>query len=1202
LPKRCRTVPQAPNSAQNGSNNNRMSSRWQYIRAKAAAVRRYYAVETGQPVPLHLPVEDLAEQLYLLSAFEDPTLDPRINGELNPATDSIRLRPGLHPNRQRFIIAHELGHYVLEGAAHGIFQDDDTTIDERAGGEIDNEAGVLRAYNTRERQEQEANLFALELLIPADVLWEAVQQPAWTTEELARQFGVSIDALYTQLLNVCCLEPVQQSIATAVHLRRTITPDPQQHAAVDAPLPTLVMAGPGTGKTRSIVAKHLALVESGVDPASILALTFSNKAAEEMRQRIIAALNLEHAHLAGRIEVSTFHAWGLNFLRTYGHHMGLPLDVQLRAPGDLFVLLKRRLVELSLDHYKSLHNPSHYLSQIMQHISRAKDELRPPAEYRQLAEAEAERLLAEAEQAYAGKTTQTAQKARERAIQDAARLRELATIYEEYQRLLRSEGVLDYGDLIMQAVEALRIPAVAAEIKRRYQYILVDEFQDINYASGTLVALLDGGRGRVWAVGDPWQSIYRFRGASAANIQQFDQVYPTATTVPLVRNYRSIQPILDASHAVMEADADAGTRMPQQAQRQTLAGQRGVAEWVAEDEASEHAAIAHDILRRVGRRTCRLQRCADLRSGAHIRRGRPSPMRFQKRRWRFADHVILCRTHSQAARIASVLEAHGIPIDGGGDIYAYPEVKDVLAICGLVRSLSDAGFLRTLTMPEHALSHGDFATLVRLAHKQKSSLPQVASDETSVAQLSPAGQAVLQTLNRLRETLASEPDAWRVLTRYLFAHSRAMRARLCRAASGDYMARRALAMLGQLALVARNFVRQALPGQENAAAFLAYVRTLIEAGETPKAEALPDGANVVRVMTVHAAKGLEFPILYLPGLGEGQFPSKPRSTSIPALPGLVHGSLGDERQEERYLLYVAMTRAQDRLILSRSATRKGKPFPRSSLLPGGPEGATAPWPIRTVPPIRRCPPTSQPVRLLSAPVIRTPIPASSLETYETCPRRYLYQYGYQLYDDAAPYLRMHQTIRNAVTEVTRLARDGSLPPDEAALHDLVWQIFASHTMAEVLYAHDYFQEAFRHVRQIWQDLSAGAVTPDTVDRTFLVQRPHGTISVTVDRIEQGPNEPRWIRLRSGRERDDDHLDTRIMLYALASTEQYGQAGELAIHYTANGTHKPVKLRSDVLERHTSKIDETLAGMAGQQWEPKVGPQCDICPFNVICPV
>ncbi len=1175
-----------------------MSIRWQSIRARAAAVRTRYATETSDSAPDLLPLDDVLDS-YLLSAFDDPALDPRINGELNPVIGSIRLRPGMSPERRRFIIAHELGHFMLENAST-LYEDDETTIDERAGGGGEHDAGVLRGYNTRERHEYEANLFAIELLIPADALWCLLQILGWNEAVLAAQFGVSLDAIRSQIVNVCCLEPVAVDHAPDTHALVIGPPDDDQQAAVDAPLPTLVVAGPGTGKTRSIVAKYLALVDQGVDPRTILALTFSNKAAEEMRARIIMALDQAHPALGTSVDVSTFHAWGLNLLKGYGQHLDLPPEIQLRATGDLFILLKRRIADLPLTEYKDIRNPGHYLPQIIGAISRAKDELCDPIRFRELAEVQAEQLIAAAELQQAGKTTQTAQKARARAATHAARLRELAAIYARYETILREERVLDYGDLIMRAVEVLRIPAVGDAIRAQYQYILVDEFQDINYASGELVRLLDGGRGRVWVVGDPWQSIYRFRGASSANIQAFPSDYGAEPPCQIRRNYRSLQPILDASHAIMRSDPQSVDRQPLQSQRSTAKDATPVVEWIADTPDDEAAAIAHDILRRVRGSQLRRRPCARTIHHRALRRVPISHTRMRRNRWRFADHVVLCRTHAQAARVVAALEAHDIAVDSVGDIFDATEVKDALAMVALARSTNDAGMLRALTIAGHALSSDDFTLLIRLAHAAKRSLPRATRDSDLVAQLSPAGQHAINDLHIILQDLAGAHDAWQVVVRYLFTHSIVARERIVQSGRGDTRARRALATLGQLVLVAQTFVRQAPPDARSAAAFIDYARALIEAGETGHAAPALDHADVVRVMTIHSAKGLEFPIVYVPGLQNEQFPGRRQSTSIPDLPSMIHGALGDDVQDERYLLYVAMTRARDRLVLSYARTRNGKPATRSSLLPGSMDGAGAPWPVRQIPHGRPCRVPARPLRLTVAPLTRSPIPASSLETYKACPRSYLYQYGYQLYDDRSPYLRMHQTIRQVVQELSQRARDGLLPQDEQELRDLTWSVFATHELPDALYSEDYFAEAFRHIQHVWQDLRASGRAPDDLNQIFVVGRPSGAVSVRVDRMDQQADGSRWVRTRSGRAGDNDHLNLQIMLYALAARDQ-GVDGEIMLHYTATGTMKRATPRPDVLTNHTAEIDDLLAGIQAGHWEPRPGPACATCAFNLICP-
>lgn len=1185
-----------------------MSVRWQQIRTTAHAARLDYINRWNNAATDPLDLADLAEALWGLTVVPTTTLNDGIQGKVEPELQVIRVRRDLAPVRQRFVIAHELGHVALEGLAAGPFRDTDATIDERIAGASADDSAV-RGYNTRERHEQEANLFALELLAPADELWRAIQQPGWSIAALAARFAVSPDAIRAQLVNVSCLEPIAPQPIATPGASGGLTPDSEQQAAVAAPLPLLLAAGPGTGKTRSIVAKYVDLVRQGVDPATILALTFSNKAADEMRARISAALRQDFAALAGRVEISTFHAWGLNVLRTYSSRLGLPADVRLLDTGDLFLLLTRRLDELQLEYFKDLRDPSRHLLAIIQSISRIKDELWTPAEYARLVEAEAQRLIAQAALDHPGATKKAAE-ARQKAAKQAAALSELARIYPRYENILHHAGVLDYGDLIVQAVAALRDPAVAADLRGRVQYILVDEFQDINYASGELIRLLDGGRGRVWAVGDAWQSIYRFRGASAANLDEFTQHYPAAQTHFLTRNYRSLQPILDASAAMMTADPRAAQRPALHAQRS--GGCRGiVVEWVGERRRDEYAAIAHDILRRVRMPRSRVPACSVIRRRPDFLARRPIRLtvlrhlpRQALRRWRFRDHAVLCRTHDHAGALAAILEAHTIPVEHVRDAFEADEVKDVLAICAQARTVNSSGLLRALTMAEHHLESVDVNLLVEQARYTKQALPRAARDPQIVARLSAAAQQALAGIHAIVDALEGEEDAWQVVTAYVFQHSQAMRERLVRAAQGEIAARRELANLGWLLNTARSFVRQADPEQRHAPHFIAYLRTLRAAGVHQRP---PAGGNVdvVRVMTVHAAKGLEFPIVYIPHLQEGQFPKREYRRGLPQPAGLIRGAVDDEIQEERYLLYVAMTRARDRLILCRSrdggrkSNGEAKVAERSSLLAGN--EATAPWSMRDLPEASACPTPALALRLRDTPPPRMPLPASSI-SLDGCRRRFLYQYVYQLYDDQSPYLRMHQAIRESVKQLTEQACNGAMPADEAELRSLVFGQLQRYELESVLYAADYAAEAWRHVRVIWDDLREGRVAPERVDRRVVVRRPAGAIEVRIDREENQNGQARWVWVRSGMPGDDDHLSERVMLYTLAQQQAHGAIGEVAIGYTATGELRVATPKEKVLANHTAKIDRLLEAMQARQWEPSFGPQCDTCPFNLICPV
>lgn len=319
--------------------------------------------------------------------------------------------------------------------------------------------------------------------------------------------------------------------------------------------------------------------------------------------------------------------------------------------------------------------------------------------------------------------------------------------------------------------------------------------------------------------------------------------------------------------------------------------------------------------------------------------------------------------------------------------------------------------------------------------------------------------------------------------------------------------------------------------------------------------------------------------------------------------GLIRGPIESEEQEERYLLYVAMTRARNRLVLSRALMRSdgARPVERSSLLPGDGQGNGVPWRVRMLEGAANCPPPAPDMRLYDTPLPRMPLPASSIDL-DGCKRRFLYQYVYQLYDDLSPFLRMHQAIRECVKTLTEQARDGVLPADEAALRTLVFGQLQRYELDTVLYADDYAAETLRHVQTVWDDLRNGRITPEQVDRRVIVRRPAGTIEVRIDREETQNGITRWVWVRPGMPRSDDHLAERVMLYALARQETARPPDEIIIAYTGTGDMRPATPRERVLANHTEKIDHLLEAMRARRWEPSFGPQCDSCPFNLICPV
>src|SRR3989344_4481649 len=295
--------------------------------------------------------------------------------------------------------------------------------------------------------------------------------------------------------------------------------------------PLLIVAGAGTGKTTVITRRIAHLIEQGVKPDEILALAFGDKAAAEMEERVDLLLPYGSYNL----QISTFHAFGESVLREHGLETGLP-DFKVLDEVGQWLLVRNNLERFSLDYYRPLGNPTRFIRALVQHFARAKDELVSPEDY--LAYAEKVKLAED-----------TAEAGVDTAETETRRLPEGADAYHVYQKLLLENGSLDFGDLIKYALELFRKrPKGLGLYRPRFRYILIDEFQDTNYAQYELLRLLAEPKNNLTVVGDDDQSIFKFRGASISNILHFQKDYPEAKFISLQENYRSGQKILDLAH------------------------------------------------------------------------------------------------------------------------------------------------------------------------------------------------------------------------------------------------------------------------------------------------------------------------------------------------------------------------------------------------------------------------------------------------------------------------------------------------------------------------------------------------------------------------------------------------------------------------------------------------------------------------------
>jgi DNA helicase-2/ATP-dependent DNA helicase PcrA len=682
--------------------------------------------------------------------------------------------------------------------------------------------------------------------------------------------------------------------------------------------PLLVVAGAGTGKTQVITRRIAWLIATRrARPSEILALTFTDKAAEEMAVRVDQLVPYGYTDTA----ISTFHAFGDALIREFALELGLPPDVRVLSRAEVVIFLREHLFEFELDEYRPLGDPTRFLSALASLFSRCKDEDISPAAYLAFAEGLSMQAAAATE---AGRDDADA-------LSEAARRQlELGRAYGRYQELMASSGFIDFGDQVALALRLVRESAAARErVQARFRYILVDEFQDTNRAQAELVGLIAERHRNVTVVGDDDQAIYAFRGAAIDNILDFKERYRGARTVVLRRNYRSLAPVLDAAYRLVRFND------PDRLEYRTGISKRLRAERVADlpapvrVEAFASGSEETDwVAAEIGRR---------IEAGARPR-----------------DHAVLVRANNHADPILRSLNIAGIPwrFSGTSGLYARPEVRLLMSFLRSVADLCSSVDVYALAASEvYGLGGEDLTSIVTTARRRNRSVWDVLEEldrQPGILRIAPDSRASVTRLVadlRAYSALAHERPAGEVL--YAFLRGTGLLARL--AGTDSVAAEEALQNIARFFEIVR--AQSALLNDDRAVFVARHLQTLIEAGDDPATADLDPDADAVAVLTVHKAKGLEFPVVFMPGLVAGRFPLPGRGEPLALPAGLGRGEPQTAETflaEERRLFYVAMTRARDELVLSHAAdyggsrARRVSPFVLEALdLPAAAGGAGA---------------------------------------------------------------------------------------------------------------------------------------------------------------------------------------------------------------------------------------------------------------------
>ncbi len=952
----------------------------------------------------------------------------------------------------------------------------------------------------------------------------------------------------------------------------------EQREAVQHPAgPLAIIAGAGTGKTRVITYRIAYLIAAKLArPKEILALTFTDKAAAEMEERVDVLVPYSFTDMT----ISTFHSFGDKLVREFAADLGLNPDFRLMAQAEQALFLREHLFKLPLKHYRPLSNPTKFLDDLLRHFSRAKDEDISPADYI----AFAEKQLAAAPD--------------DPALQlEAEKQLELAQCYEAYQKLLVESGVADFGDQISLALRLLReAPDIRRRLQERYRYILVDEFQDTNYAQFQLVKELAAGHCNITVVADDDQSIYKFRGAAISNILNFSDTYPDAKYVVLTRNYRSTQAILDAAYRLVRHNDPDRLEVKQKISKKLIGREPG-------GKPVEH--LHFDTL------SAEAEEIANLIA-----------QKVETDKLRYGDFCVLVRSNSAADPYLQALAEKKIPyrFSGNRGLYQREEIRLLIAFLKTIADPLDSQSLYHLALSEiYRMPMADLQLCLGVydrTHRLLLSIFRPPDEFEWNEPLSAEGRVTMAKIvadhDRFVEKARQLP-AYALLYHFLKETGYLHRLAAGESAESDYKLRN----LAKFFSTVQSYSHFTATG--DAAFFAKHLDLMRDFGDDPGLADADLDEDAVHVLTIHKAKGLEFPVVFMVGLVARKFPTDARQSTIELPEALIKDKLpeGDFHvQEERRLFYVGMTRAKDELYLTSSRDHGGaKPRKVSLFVHEAIDHAHADEdylkrsPLET---LARFDVTPEIIAIddgVIPPEQVLTLDSHKVDDYLTCPLKYKYARILRV-----P-IEMHHTIiyGKAIHEAVREYNQRKLQGRPVSEDDLL-RVFKANWRSEGFISREHEDQRFAYgqevLKKFFAQQEAGGTTPKYVEEPFKFRLGNNLITGRWDRVDELPDGSVYvIDYKSSEVHDPDKAkgqavgSLQLRLYARAYEERFGKpVAGWRLHFLDTGLIGEARRKDKLLKKTEDDVLKAAEGIRRRDYTPNPGPgNCPYCAYQDICP-
>ncbi len=969
--------------------------------------------------------------------------------------------------------------------------------------------------------------------------------------------------------------------------------DEQKRAVQHTAGPLLIVAGAGTGKTTVITKKIAYLIEQGLaKPDEILALTFTDKSAGEMEERVDRLLPYGYVDLW----ISTFHAFCEKILKEQGIEIGLP-EFKILTETEQWMLLRKHLEEFNLNYYKPRGNPAKFLRALLTHFSRAKDEVIAPEQYLE----HAKNLKLDGESPPSGSP-----------LSKGGEVLEVADAYHTYSRLLLEEGALDFGDLINWTLKLFNErPRILAEYRAKFKYILVDEFQDTNFAQYELVKLLTVGHptsnigGRVsnlTVVGDDDQSIYRFRGASMSNILTFDKDFPSAEKIVLTQNYRSGQNILDTAYKFISLNNPnrLEIKLGGNLSKKLVANISIPGEIIMLEEQSLDEEVAQ-IMRKI----------LELKNAENS--------------WN--DFAILVRANDSAKPFIHQAELLGIPYQfmASRGLYHKPPINHLIAFLKLMDNYRESSAMfKLLTLPVWGISAYDIADLNYHAKKKAMSLYEICEhmelyckNEELIKKI----KNIVVYLDKAREDAKIKKTSQII---YAFLDNQGV-LKYYTGQPDSAEKRNTFSYLNKFYKKIKEYERN--NEGTHARDFLEMLEMELEAGDVGALPRDPDeGPEMIKISTVHAAKGLEFKYVFIANLVDKRFPSMERSEAIDMPKELIKEILpeGDVHlEEERRLFYVAMTRAKEKLFLAWGKDYGGARLKKPSRFLY--ELGLVSQEHKNVKTLKQNAEITTQEAVQNTEHISYSIPKhfsySQIKAFESCPYQYKLRHILNIPTEGGYQASFGRSIHNTLQKFFIKINEGAGKNQSALFNDKKTSVFPSLAILEEIYNKEWIDDWYEsreamaaHKKTGWNALKIyyeklKLEPPKTpyLEQEFTIKFGNDSFKGVIDRIDEMPDGKHLIMdYKTGKIPKENKLELKdkeqLLIYFLAARDILKLIPEkLALNFIIEDKIMEFAPKEADLEKIQDWISERIKEIKKMDFAAQPEEHnCRFCDYKNIC--